>query len=97
MLQLWYNIIEDSKGIISDILRIDPITAGSILFNITLVALKRENPEHIVNIWSSYWIICYVVAAYSFASYEIPHFYAKCWSLYANVSMLPFKWSSFVL
>ena len=62
----WYNILGDNKGSISDLLRIDPIAAGSILLNVKLVAPKREIPEPILNKKSCYCIICDVFAACSF-------------------------------
>ena len=44
----WYNILGDNEGSISHILRLDPITAGSILLTANLVALKRGNSEPIL-------------------------------------------------
>ena len=44
----WYNILGDNKGIISHLLRLGPITTGSILLTANLVALKRENSEPIL-------------------------------------------------
>ena len=38
----WYNILGDNKGIISDILMLDPITSGSAVITANLIALKRE-------------------------------------------------------
>ena len=39
-----------NEGFISDILRLDPITAGFILLNVKLVAPKRENSEPILTV-----------------------------------------------
>ena len=44
----WYNILGDNDRSISHISRIDPITVGSILLTVKLVALKRENYEPIL-------------------------------------------------
>ena len=44
----WYSILGDNKGIVSRILRLDPITAGSILLNDNLVALIRGNSEPVL-------------------------------------------------
>ena len=38
----WYSILGDNEGIISHLLRIYPITSGSILLTIKIVALKQE-------------------------------------------------------
>ena len=49
----WYNILGDNEVSISHILRIDPITAGSILLTVKLVvsvALKRVNSEPILTV-----------------------------------------------
>ena len=46
----WYNILGDNDGIISHILRLDTITEGSILLNVKIVALKRENYEPILTV-----------------------------------------------
>ena len=51
----WYNILGDSKGNISHILRFDPITAGSILLYVKLVALKRENYDLILVVKITEW------------------------------------------
>ena len=47
---LWYNILGDNEGSISHILRLDPITTGSILLTVKLVAPKRENYEPILTV-----------------------------------------------
>ena len=39
----WYNILGDNEGSISHLLRLDPITAGSILLNVTKLPMKRGN------------------------------------------------------
>ena len=44
----WYNIFGDNKGSISDPLRLDTITAGSILLTANIIALKRGNYEPIL-------------------------------------------------
>ena len=41
----WYNILGDNEGIISPILRLDTINAGSILLSVKLGALKKEISE----------------------------------------------------
>ena len=46
----WYNILGDNEGSISYLLRLDTITAGSILITPNLVALKRENTEPILTV-----------------------------------------------
>ena len=46
----WYNIIGYSKEIISDILRLDPINAVSILIAANLVTLKGGNTESILTV-----------------------------------------------
>ena len=51
----WYNILGDKEGSISHILRIYPITAGSILLTVKLVALKRENSEPILTVKRTEW------------------------------------------
>ena len=38
----WYNIVGDNKGIISHLLRLGLITAGSVLITADLVTLKGE-------------------------------------------------------
>ena len=46
---MWcYNILGDNEGSISHLLRLDPITPGSILLTDNLVALKRGNYEPIL-------------------------------------------------
>ena len=40
----WYNIIGYKDKVISHLLRIDPITSGSILITADLIYLKMENP-----------------------------------------------------
>ena len=44
------NILGDNEGIISHLLWIDPIAAGSILLTDNLVALKRENYDIILTV-----------------------------------------------
>ena len=51
----WYIIIGNKEGSISHILRLDPITAGSILLIADLVALKRENRESIFIVKRTEW------------------------------------------
>ena len=51
----WYNILEDNKGIISHLLRLDTITAGSICLTANLVAMKRENPDPILIVKRTEW------------------------------------------
>ena len=46
----WYNILGYNKGSISHILRLDTITAGSILLTVKLVSLKRGNCEPILTV-----------------------------------------------
>ena len=43
----WYNIIGYNKGSTSHLLRLDPITVGSTLFTVKLVAPRQENSEPI--------------------------------------------------
>ena len=52
---LWYNILEDNKGIISHILRFDPIAEGYIVLSAKLVALKRGNYELISIVKRTEW------------------------------------------
>ena len=51
----WYNILGDNEGSISHLLRLDPITAGSILLTDNLVALKRETTEPILTVKITEW------------------------------------------
>ena len=51
----WYNTLGDNEGNTSHILRIYPITAGSILLTVKLVALKRENSEPILIVKITEW------------------------------------------
>ena len=53
----WYNILEDNLGIISHILRLYPITVGSILLTANLVFLKRENNTPVFSVKISEWRI----------------------------------------
>ena len=46
----WYNILGNNEGSISDLLQLDPITAGSVLLSANLVALKREKPLTILTV-----------------------------------------------
>ena len=52
---LWYNILGDNKGIVSHLLRLDPINSGSILLTDNLVALKSENSEPILTDKRTEW------------------------------------------
>ena len=48
---MWcYNILGDNDGIISDILRIDTITAGYFQITTNIVALKKGNHEPIFKV-----------------------------------------------
>ena len=51
----WYNIIGGNEGSISYFLRLDPITAGSILITDNLVALKRGSYEPILAFKRTEW------------------------------------------
>ena len=51
----WYNIIGYNEGSMSHLLRLDPITAGAILLTVNLVALKRENCEHVLIVKRTEW------------------------------------------
>ena len=51
----WYNILGDNEGSISHILRLDPITSGSILLTVKIVALKRENSDPILIVKRTEW------------------------------------------
>ena len=51
----WYNILGDNEGSISHLLQHDPITAGSILLNVKLVTMKRENREPILTVKLNEW------------------------------------------
>ena len=51
----WYNILGGNKGSTSHLLRLDPITAGSILLTAKLFALKRENSEPILTVKRTEW------------------------------------------
>ena len=51
----WYNILGDNDRSISHISRIDPITVGSILLTVKLVALKRGNYEPILTVKITEW------------------------------------------
>ena len=53
----WYNILGDNEGSISHLLRIYPITEGSISLSAALVALKRGNPEPILIVKITEWMI----------------------------------------
>ena len=46
----WYNIIEDNKRSISNLLRIDTTIAGSILLTVKLVALKRKKYDPLLTV-----------------------------------------------
>ena len=52
---LWYNILWDNEGIISDLLQIDTISAGYVLLASNLVELKRENPDPILTVKIIEW------------------------------------------
>ena len=43
-----YNILGENKRSISHLLRLDPITTGSILLTVKLVAQKKGNSEPIL-------------------------------------------------
>ena len=47
---LCYYILGDNEGLISHILRLDDITAWSILLTVKFVALKRVNREPILTV-----------------------------------------------
>ena len=51
----WYNILGDKEGSISNILRIDDFTAGSISITTNLVALKRKNSDPILIVKRTEW------------------------------------------
>ena len=51
----WYIILGDNEGSISHILRLDPITAGSILLTTKLVALKRGNFDPVLTVKRTEW------------------------------------------
>ena len=51
----WYNILGDNEGSISNILRIDPITAGYILFTVDLFAPKIINSDPILTLKRTEW------------------------------------------
>ena len=53
---MWrYNIHGDDKGIISDLIRLDPITEVSVLLTDNLVALKRGNHDPILTVKRTEW------------------------------------------
>ena len=52
----WYNILGDNKGSISNILRVLPITTGSIFLTAKPVAPKRENSEPILIVKRTEWV-----------------------------------------
>ena len=53
---MWrYNIIGDNVGSISHILRLDTLTAGSILLTDNLVALKRGKYDPILIVKRTEW------------------------------------------
>ena len=57
--KMWlYNILGDDKGIISHLLRFDPVTAGYDLLASNLVFMKRKNPEHIITVKRIEWRKC---------------------------------------
>ena len=51
----WYYILGDNGGIVSDILRVDTITAGYILLAVKIVALKKVNSEPILTVKITEW------------------------------------------
>ena len=54
--KMWcYNILRDNNGSISYILKLDPITPGSVLLNSNLVAPNRENIEPILTVKRTKW------------------------------------------
>ena len=52
----WYNTLGDNEGSISHILRLNHITAGSILLTTNLVALKGGNFEPISIVTRTEWM-----------------------------------------
>ena len=51
----WYNILGDNKGIISHILWLDTLTAGSILLTVKLDALKGGDYKTILTVKRTEW------------------------------------------
>ena len=51
----WQNILGNNKGRISHLLLLDPITEGSILLTVKIVALKRGNSETILTVKRAEW------------------------------------------
>ena len=51
----WYDILGDNKGIISHLLRLDPIIVGYIVLTNNLVALKKKNDEPILIVKRTEW------------------------------------------
>ena len=45
---LWYNILRDNKGKISNILQLDPMNSGLFLLDVNVVFLERDNHELIL-------------------------------------------------
>ena len=53
---MWqYNILGDNEGIISHLLRLDPINTGYILLNANIVALKKGNSDPILVVKRTEW------------------------------------------
>ena len=53
---MWYcNILGGNNGIILHLLKLDPVTPGSILLTSDLLALKNENPEPILTVKTTEW------------------------------------------
>ena len=51
----WYNILGNNKGSILHLLRLDPITARSILLTVKLVVQKRGNYDPIFTLKRTEW------------------------------------------
>ena len=51
----WYNILGNNKVRISDILRIDLITAAHVLVTANLLAPKRQSPDPILTAKRTEW------------------------------------------
>ena len=51
----WYNILGDNRESILHLLRLDPITAGSILLTAKMFALKRGNSDPILTAKRTEW------------------------------------------
>ena len=51
----WYKILGDNEESISYILRLDPITEGSILLTVKIVPMKRGNYDPILTVKRTEW------------------------------------------